>query len=176
MPTRSSPVRLFLVGLLLAAASLAQAQERPAGVLLLAHGAHAAPASGGHVAGGHSAHAATGHGHHTAHGSVWNRNVEEVARMLSQRFPTEVAFGMAKPRSIQAAVQRLEANGVWDITVVPLFVSSHRPITNGSVGTTPGSGVDHVPCAPGFAAAGELPAQARQLSQFSRKTRPSQTA
>lgn len=132
MPTRSSPVRLFLAGLLLVAASLAQAQERPAGVLLLAHGAHAAPASGGHVAGGHSAHAATGHGHHTAHGSVWNRNVEEVARTLSQRFPTEVAFGMADPLSIRAAVQRLEANGVRDIAVVPLFVSSQSPIIGNS--------------------------------------------
>jgi sirohydrochlorin cobaltochelatase len=116
--------------LLAAAPSWAQPQGQ-AGVLLLAHGAHAAPAAGGHGPAGHDAHAAPGHAHHSGP-SVWNSNVEEVARTLNQQFPTEVAFGMADPQSIQAAVQRLEARGVRDIAVVPLFVSSHSPIIGNS--------------------------------------------
>lgn len=81
------------------------------GILLLAHGAHA-PA---------------GHGHHAA-GSVWNANVEELVRRLDGRRPTEVAFGMADPQSIQVAVDSLERRGVGEIAVIPLFVSSHSPI------------------------------------------------
>ncbi|WP_168735183.1 sirohydrochlorin chelatase [Pseudothauera rhizosphaerae] len=86
------------------------------GILLLAHGSHA---PGGH-----------GHGDHAGHGpaNVWNANVEQVARSLDERLPTEVAFGMADPQAIQAAVERLERRGVREIAAVPLFVSSHSPI------------------------------------------------
>lgn len=58
--------------------------------------------------------------------------MEDVARTLDLRCPTEVAFGMADPQSIHAAVQRLEARGAQDIAVVPLFVSSHSPIIGNS--------------------------------------------
>lgn len=104
---------LFGALLLLApmAASWSVAEDR--GVLLLAHGAHAA------------------HGQHGA-GNVWNENVERLARRLDERLPTEVAFGMADPQSIQAAVDRLQARGIRDIAVVPLFVSSHSPIIGNS--------------------------------------------
>ncbi len=93
----------------------ARAAEAGEGILLLAHGAHA-----------HH-----GHGHH-APPSVWNANVEQLARALDTGRPTEVAFGMADPTTIQAAVDRLEGRGVKEIAVVPLFVSSHSPIIGNS--------------------------------------------
>lgn len=97
--------------MLLALAPGAWAAENRGGILLLAHGAHAH------------------HGHGSAApASVWNANVEQLARRLDARRPTEVAFGMADPQSIQAAVDRLERRGIREIAVVPLFVSSHSPI------------------------------------------------
>lgn len=87
------------------------AAEGRAGLLLLAHGSHAHS--------GHSRHASA---------SIWNANVEDLARRLDGRRPTEVAFGMADPESIQAAVDRLQRRGVEEIAVIPLFVSSHSPI------------------------------------------------
>lgn len=85
------------------------------GILLLAHGAHIhADASGGHQ------------------GNPWNENVEALVRSLDTRRPTEVAFGMADPRTIQAAIDRLAARGIDDIAVIPLFVSSYSPIIGNS--------------------------------------------
>lgn len=94
-------------------APIAGAADERGGVLLLAHGSHAA---------------------HGAHGgpNVWNDNVERLARRLDARIPTEVAFGMADPETMQAAVDRLQQRGVGDIAVVPLFVSSHSPIIGNS--------------------------------------------
>lgn len=91
------------------------ADEVKKGLLLLAHGAHAH----------------TGHEHHSP-ASIWNSNVEQMALSLDKQHPTEVAFGMADPQTIQAAVNRLEAKGVSEIAVVPLFVSSHSPIIGNS--------------------------------------------
>lgn len=83
--------------------------EKEWGLLLLAHGAHVHVPGRGHV-------------------NIWNRNVEAMATELNNRFPTEVAFGMAKTKTIQAAVDRLEQRGYQRIAVVPVFVSSHSPI------------------------------------------------
>lgn len=127
MLTRNRLLRCSLALLLAPAIPWAQ-PARATGVLLLAHGAHAMAAGSGPQ--GHAGHAGGGHAH--ADGNVWNSNVEDVARMLAARYPTEVAFGMADPQSIQAAVRRLEARGVQDIVVVPLFVSSHSPIIGNS--------------------------------------------
>ena len=80
------------------------------GVLLLAHGTHGAA---------HGAHAAP---------TPWNENVEQVAAAVATKYPVEIAFGMAEAASIQAAIERLEAQGVTRIAAVPLFVSSHSPI------------------------------------------------
>lgn len=102
---------VLTAALVLAPAPSARAADGGDGLLLLAHGAHAD----------------SGHGHHSP-ASPWNANVEQMARGLDQQRPTEVAFGMADPQSIQAAVNRLEARGVREIAVVPLFVSSHSPI------------------------------------------------
>jgi hypothetical protein len=113
--------RLYLFALLalllpaLPAGAAPAEQER--GILLLAHGSH------GSHGGAHGQHGAP---------SVWNRNVERLAQRLDARLPTELAFGMADPETMQAAVERLEARGVRDIAVVPLFVSSHSPIIGNS--------------------------------------------
>ncbi len=98
-----------IVAMLLVLQGAAWAGQHGAGILLLAHGAHA------------------GHGQHAPVG-VWNQNVEQLARSLDARRPTEVAFGMADPVAIQAAVNRLERRGISRVAVVPLFVSSHSPI------------------------------------------------
>lgn len=82
--------------------------EKGWGLLLLAHGAH--DSQGGHGP------------------SVWNRNVERLARKLEEEVPTEVAFGMADPETIQAALDRLEAKGREKIVAIPVFISSHSPI------------------------------------------------
>jgi sirohydrochlorin cobaltochelatase len=131
MVSRSRFLRVSLATLLLAASAARAQPAGRAGVLLLAHGSHVMPAAGAHAPEGHAGHAKAAHGHQ-AGASVWNGNVEEVARTLARRYPTEVAFGMADPRSIQDAVQRLEALGVREIAVVPLFVSSHSPIIGNS--------------------------------------------
>lgn len=60
-----------------------------------------------------------------AHGGSeeWNRGVLDAVQPLRERYPIEVAFGMADAVSIQEAVQALEARGIADIAVVRLFVS-----------------------------------------------------
>ena len=62
-----------------------------------------------------------------AHGGSesWNKLVVDATRSTSQKYPVEVAFGMALPRTIQEGIDKLESNGVNKIVVVPLFVSSH---------------------------------------------------
>ena len=64
-----------------------------------------------------------------AHGgdSVWNAHVHEVARQAKTGGPVEVSFLMgagAKTARFQDAVARLEAQGVGQIVVVPMLVSS----------------------------------------------------
>lgn len=62
-----------------------------------------------------------------AHGGseTWNQWVTEATKGVAQKYPVEVAFGMALPRTIQEAIDKLEAKGVNKIVVVPLFISSH---------------------------------------------------
>ncbi len=96
--------------LILVLPATAWSAEVQGGLLLLAHGTHSHP------------------GHAGPSANVWNANVEQLARELNKRRPTEVAFGMADPQSIQAAIDRLEQRGISKIAVIPLFVSSHSPI------------------------------------------------
>lgn len=60
-----------------------------------------------------------------AHGGreKWEAGVLESVAPLHDRYPLEVAFGMADAASLQAAVDRLESRGVDDIAVVRLFIS-----------------------------------------------------
>lgn len=60
-----------------------------------------------------------------AHGGTpeWNQAVLDAVQPLSDRYPAEVAFGMADACSLQEAVSKLEARGVRKIGVVRLFVS-----------------------------------------------------
>jgi sirohydrochlorin ferrochelatase len=87
---------LLLVALFSAAAN-ARAQAPPTtGALLLAHGGS----------------------------PQWNGHVNDLAAVIGESQPVEVAFGMASRRSIQAAIDRLSQRGVTSIVAVPLFVSS----------------------------------------------------
>ena len=65
-----------------------------------------------------------------AHGGdpSWDAKVRAVAHDAGSRYPVEVAFGMASKRTIQDAIDRLEARGVDEIVAVPLFVSSHSSV------------------------------------------------
>ncbi|MFA5910237.1 MAG: CbiX/SirB N-terminal domain-containing protein [Vicinamibacterales bacterium] len=65
-----------------------------------------------------------------AHGGQpqWNERVTAVARVIDQRHPTEVAFGMASRASIQGALDRLARRGATTVVAVPLFVSSHSSV------------------------------------------------
>lgn len=84
------------------------------------------------------------HGVHRMHGEqvheernseilpVWNASVLEVVKPLTDKYPLEVAFGMADPDTIKEAVHKLEEKGVSEVIVVPLFISSHSPIIDNS--------------------------------------------
>ena len=60
-----------------------------------------------------------------AHGGSpeWNRSVLDAVAPLRNRYPVEVAFGMADACSLQEGVRALEAEGVRKVGVVRLFVS-----------------------------------------------------
>ena len=84
---------LILVGL--AAPSAAQPRDDGYGVLVMAHGG----------------------------GQAWNREVETMLAPLRRDYRLEIAFGMADATTMEAAVRRLEAQGVRRIGVVRLFIS-----------------------------------------------------
>lgn len=60
-----------------------------------------------------------------AHGGnpEWDAGVLETLEPLMEKYPLEVAFGMADAYSLQEAVTKLEHKGVTDIAVVRLFIS-----------------------------------------------------
>ncbi len=60
-----------------------------------------------------------------AHGGDedWNQAVEQVVAPLQDKYPTEIAFGMADSSTMRAAVQRLELRGVREVAVVRMFIS-----------------------------------------------------
>ncbi|HWP40305.1 MAG TPA: hypothetical protein VNL70_05220, partial [Tepidisphaeraceae bacterium] len=61
-----------------------------------------------------------------AHGgnAEWNRDVEAAVKPLRDRYPIEIAYGMARTSTIRAAVERLENQGVQRIAVVRMFISA----------------------------------------------------
>jgi len=60
-----------------------------------------------------------------AHGgsAEWNKAVQTVVAPPRDTYPIEIAFGMAKTSTLDAAVQRLEEQGVDQIAVVRMFIS-----------------------------------------------------
>lgn len=58
-------------------------------------------------------------------GDEWNAAVTAAVRPLENEIPTSIAFGMANPRTMKAAVAKLEAHKVPCIVVVRLFMSAH---------------------------------------------------
>lgn len=58
-------------------------------------------------------------------GDKWNTAVEEAVAPLRSRIPTSIAFGMADPVTMGAAIAELEARNVDCIAVVRLFMSAH---------------------------------------------------
>lgn len=56
-------------------------------------------------------------------GNEWNDAVRRAASNLADRFPLEIAFGMADAGSIEESVNRLEVAGVEHVGVVRMFVS-----------------------------------------------------
>ncbi|MDE0062576.1 MAG: hypothetical protein OXP09_02470 [Gammaproteobacteria bacterium] len=60
-----------------------------------------------------------------AHGGSeeWNAHVAEAIEPLKARFPVELALGMADAGSMEAAVRRLESQGVQHVGLVRVFVS-----------------------------------------------------
>lgn len=92
-----------------------------AGLLLLSH--TTAPAERAH-----DAHGALPEGVGVlvmAHGGneAWNEAVEATVDPLRERYPVEIAYGMARVDTLQAAADRLEARGVRRVAVVRLFIS-----------------------------------------------------
>lgn len=61
-----------------------------------------------------------------AHGgdAEWNEAIEQVVAPLLEKYPTEVAFGMADGSTMRTGVQRLEERGVREIAVVRMFISN----------------------------------------------------
>lgn len=60
-----------------------------------------------------------------AHGgdAAWNRDVEATVAPLREKYPVEIAYGMARTSTLREAVQRLESRGVERIAVVRMFIS-----------------------------------------------------
>ena len=60
-----------------------------------------------------------------AHGgtSEWNEAVQQATSEIGDKYPVEIAFGMADAGSIEESVRRLESRGVEDVGVVRMFVS-----------------------------------------------------
>lgn len=60
-----------------------------------------------------------------AHGAgpEWNGRVEAAVDDLREQIPVAIAFGMANPHTLQAAVDTLRSRGVGTVAVVRLFVS-----------------------------------------------------
>lgn len=60
-----------------------------------------------------------------AHGgnAQWNEDVERAVEPLRDRYPIEIAYGMAQTSTLRAATERLEAQGVDQIAVVRMFIS-----------------------------------------------------
>jgi sirohydrochlorin ferrochelatase len=69
---------------------------------------------------------------HGGHVQTWNEEVRHFADQVDLTIPIEVAFGMATKSTMQEGIDRLTARGVTEIVAVPLFVSSHSSVIDGT--------------------------------------------
>ncbi|MCY3595706.1 MAG: hypothetical protein OXH01_10790 [Bacteroidetes bacterium] len=62
-----------------------------------------------------------------AHGGAekWNAAVEDAVAPVREKIPTSIAFGMANPETMKAAIAKLEEQNIDCIAVVRLFMSAH---------------------------------------------------
>lgn len=88
---------LFFTTMWLAAATVDAQSSNSCGLMVMAHGG----------------------------GDQWNAAVETAVMPLRGEFPVAIAFGMADPVTMQAAVTELEEQHVGCIAVVRLFMSAH---------------------------------------------------
>ena len=65
-----------------------------------------------------------------AHGgsALWNDAVLGLARGVGEKYPVEVAFGMATRANIQQGIDKLAARGASEVIAVPLFVSQYSSV------------------------------------------------
>jgi len=88
---------LFFFAMWLAAATVNAQNSNSCGLMVMAHGG----------------------------GNQWNTAVETAVMPLREEFPVAIAFGMADPAAMKAAVTQLEEHRVGCIAVVRLFMSAH---------------------------------------------------
>lgn len=90
--------------------------EKSPGALVLAHGSD----HGGH-------HLSFSGGH-----NPWNATVLATVEAARQRlpFPIEVAFGMWDKKAFDTGVKKLAEQGVCELRVIPLFISSHSEMVD----------------------------------------------
>jgi hypothetical protein len=113
------------------------------GLLVLAHGvaSHGDPHHGGSDRGGHdhlhwqdldlgNTDAQSNTIRALSSKDVWEQEIHQVADHVRRRtqLPVEVAFGMWNRANFQSGVNRLAAQGVTDLRVIPLFISSHSDV------------------------------------------------
>ncbi len=87
----------FAILLLLCASSVSAQRSNPCGLMVMAHGG----------------------------AEEWDTAVKDAVAPVREKIPTSIAFGMANPETMQAAVAELEAQNIDCIAVVRLFMSAH---------------------------------------------------
>ena len=87
----------FAILLLLCAFSVSAQHSSPCGLMVMAHGG----------------------------AEEWDTAVKDAVAPVREKIATSIAFGMANPETMQAAVAELEAQDIDCIAVVRLFMSAH---------------------------------------------------
>ncbi len=87
----------FAILLLLCYSSVSAQRSNPCGLMVMAHGG----------------------------AEEWDTAVKDAVAPVREKIPTSIAFGMANPETMQAAVAELEAQNIDCIAVVRLFMSAH---------------------------------------------------
>ncbi len=87
----------FAILLLLCSFSVSAQRSNPCGLMVMAHGG----------------------------AEEWDTAVKDAVAPVREKIPTSIAFGMANPETMQAAVAELEAQDIDCIAVVRLFMSAH---------------------------------------------------